>query len=394
MLKTRIENFPQKPKKATGILVLEDGSVFWGKGFGKTGVSTGELVFNTAISGYQEIISDPSYASQIITFTFPHIGNVGVNPDDVESSRPHAVGCITRMDISEPSNWRSVDKFQNWIKTNNLTGISCIDTRQVTSHLRDNGAQNATISFNPNGEFDVGKLLSKSQNWPGLLGNDLAREVSCKKAYTWTKKSWSRVNADEKEKYLSKINIVVIDFGVKNSILRSLVDLNCNLTVVPANSSFDEILKHNPDGILLSNGPGDPQATGIYAIPLVKKLIKTNLPIFGICLGHQILALALGAKTFKLKFGHHGSNQPVKNLRNERVEITSQNHGFCVDRNSLPEGVIETHRSLFDGVLEGLEVTGKPIFSVQYHPEASPGPKDSSYLFVKFIELVKNAQEK
>ena len=394
MLKARVENFPQKPKKATGILVLEDGSIYWGKGFGKIGTSTGELVFNTAISGYQEIISDPSYASQIITFTFPHIGNVGVNPDDTESLKPFAVGCITRMDISEPSNWRSVDKFQNWLEINNLTGISCIDPRQVTTHLRDNGAQNATISFNPDGEFNLGNLLSESQKWPGILDNDLAKEVTCKKAYRWSNKSWSRINNSEEKKYSSKINILVIDYGVKNSILRSLVDLKCNVIVVPANSTFKEILNYNPDGILLSNGPGDPQATGKYAIPIVKQLLETNLPIFGICLGHQILALALGAKTFKLKFGHHGSNQPVKNLKNDRVEITSQNHGFCVDRNSLPKGVVETHRSLFDGVLEGLEVSDKPYFSVQYHPEASPGPKDSSYLFVKFIELVKNAKKK
>ena len=328
MLKARVENFPQKPKKATGILVLEDGSIFWGKGFGKIGTSTGELVFNTAISGYQEIISDPSYASQIITFTFPHIGNVGVNPDDTESLKPFAVGCITRMDISGPSNWRSVDKFQNWLEINNLTGISCIDTRQVTAHLRDNGAQNATISFNPDGEFNLGNLLSISQNWPGILGNDLAKEVTCKKAYRWSNKSWSRINTSEEKKYSSNINILVIDYGVKNSILRSLVDLKCNVIVVPANSTFKEILSYNPDGILLSNGPGDPQATGKYAIPIVKQLLETNLPIFGICLGHQILALALGAKTFKLKFGHHGSNQPVKNLKNDRVEITSQNHGF------------------------------------------------------------------
>ena len=394
MVKVGASNFSQKPNDATGVLVLEDNTVYWGKGFGITGTSTGELVFNTAISGYQEIISDPSYASQIITFTFPHIGNVGVNLDDNESNKIYATGCVTRMDITTPSNWRSVDKFHNWMKNNKSIGISCIDTRQLTSHLRDKGAKKATICFNPEGNFNLKDLLKKSQEWMGIVGNDLAQKVTCQKTYHWKNKSWNINNGSQECIEKKSNNIVVIDFGVKRSILRSLVDFKCNVIVVPADCSLEHILNFKPDGILLSNGPGDPSATAEYAVPLIKKLLSKNLPIFGICLGHQLLALAIGAKTYKLKFGHHGSNQPVKNLETGKVEITSQNHGFCVERNSLPSNVIETHRSLFDGIIEGLKVLNKPVFSVQYHPEASPGPKDSSYLFSQFIELVNNAKKK
>jgi len=387
---------PSEPLEATGVLVLDDGTIFWGNGLGAEGLKTGELVFNTSVTGYQEILTDPSYASQIICFTFPHIGNVGVNSEDEESSNPSALGCILRSDITNPSNWRARDHLGTWLKKNNLIGLSGVDTRKITSLLREKGSLNAVISHQADQNFNLDQLLTNASDWEGIEGSDLAKQVSCKKSYSWNKTTWKLQKGFETQEETSieqKFKVVVIDFGVKRNMLRHLANNGCKIIVVPAQSSAEEILSHKPDGIFLSNGPGDPVATGKYAVPEIKKLLKTQKPIFGICLGHQILALSLGAKTFKLKFGHRGANQPIKNLENGRVEITSQNHGFCVDRNSLPSNVKETHKSLFDGVLEGIRLIDKPVFSVQYHPDASPGPQDSHYLFKNFINLMKKNKD-
>lgn len=388
-------DFPPQPQGATGVLVLDDGTVFWGKGLGATGSKTGEIVFNTSLTGYQEVLTDPSYAAQIVTFTFPHIGNVGANPEDMESTTPAALGCVLRMDITEPANWRASQHLNDWLINHDFIGISGVDTRRLTTKIRDDGAPNGVIAHSADGSFDLDDLLAQAKAWPGLEGMDLAKDVSCSQTYTWTETQWSldkgfgNLETDHKGPVR---NVVAVDFGAKRTILRCLADTGSKVTVVPANATAEEILSHNPDGIFLSNGPGDPAATGSYAVETVQKLIKSGKPIFGICLGHQILALALGAKTYKLKLGHRGGNQPVQDLETRKVEITSQNHGFCVDRDSLPTGVIETHRSLFDGILEGLRVEGKPVFSVQYHPEASPGPQDSYYLFERFAELIDAAK--
>ncbi|MDE0799565.1 MAG: glutamine-hydrolyzing carbamoyl-phosphate synthase small subunit [Rhodospirillaceae bacterium] len=395
MLEASANDFSPKPPGATGVLVLDDGTVFWGKGLGTTGSKTGEVVFNTSLTGYQEVLTDPSYAAQIITFTFPHIGNVGANPEDMESTTPAALGCVLRMDITEPANWRSSQHLNNWLISHNFIGIAGVDTRRLTAKIRDDGAPTGVIAHSSDSVFDLDRLLAQAKAWPGLEGMDLAKGVSCSKAHTWTETQWSLSKGfgDLKNSRKSPVrNIVAIDFGAKRNILRSLADTGSKVTVVPASATAEEILSYNPDGIFLSNGPGDPAATGLYAVETVQRLIESGKPIFGICLGHQILALALGAKTYKLKQGHRGGNQPVQNLETRKVEITSQNHGFCVDRNSLPAGVIETHRSLFDGILEGLRVDGKPVFSVQYHPEASPGPQDSYYLFERFAELIDAAK--
>ena len=372
----------------TGILVLEDGSFFQGFGFGFEGITTGEVCFNTSITGYQEIITDPSYAGQIINFTFPHIGNVGTNIEDNESNEIWARGVIFNTDITTPSNYRSMKHLDAWLKKNKIIGIAGIDTRKLTNYIRDNGAPKGSMQFPKKGKHNIESLQKLNRNWPGLLGLDLASQVSCKKPYKWNSlKTWNKEKGYKKNKN-KKYKIVAIDYGIKKNILRCLTDLDCEIKIVPAKTSSNNILAENPDGIILSNGPGDPAATGKYAIPILKKLINSNLPIFGICLGHQLLALALGAKTSKMHMGHRGANHPVKNLKSKKVEITSQNHGFKVEENSIPNNVEITHLSLFDRSVEGIELKNKPVFSVQYHPEANPGPQDSKYLFEKFINNI------
>ncbi|MGB1876393.1 MAG: glutamine-hydrolyzing carbamoyl-phosphate synthase small subunit [Rhodospirillaceae bacterium] len=389
------KEIPPQPKGATGVLVLNDGSVFWGKGLGAEGAKTGEVVFNTSLTGYQEVLTDPSYAAQIITFTFPHIGNVGANPEDMESITPAARGCVLRMDITDPANWRATQHLNDWLLSNDFVGIAGVDTRRLTARIRDGGAPNGVIAHAADGSFDLDDLLAQAKAWPGLEGMDLAKEVTCLQTHSWTETQWTLGEGFgdlNTNKHGLEHHVVAIDFGAKKNILRCLANTGCKVTVVPATASAEDVLRHEPDGIFLSNGPGDPAATGTYAVETVQTLLKSGKPMFGICLGHQILALALGAKTYKLKLGHRGGNQPVQDLETGKVEITSQNHGFCVDRDSLPAGVIETHRSLFDGIVEGLRVKDKPVFSVQYHPEASPGPQDSYYLFERFTELMRNAK--
>ena len=380
-----------QPSGATAVLVLSDGSVFWGYGIGAENSAVGEICFNTSMSGYQEILTDPSYAGQIITFTFPHIGNVGTNEEDIETINPAARGLIIREDITSPSNWRSTKHFDDWLKSYNLVGICGIDTRALTRRIRDKGAPNGVVCHNQNGEFDLDDLLKQAQDWHGLVGADLAKEVSCTQTYHWDESLWTLGEGYGKQENPT-YKVVAMDFGAKRNILRCLADAGCNVTVVPANASYDDIMSHNPDGVFLSNGPGDPAATGEYAVPVIKELIDNDMPIFGICLGHQLLSLALGCKTQKMHLGHRGANQPVKDLVTGKVEITSQNHGFEVISTELPEGVEQSHVSLFDGSNEGIAVTGKPIFSVQYHPEASPGPQDSHYLFHRFVDNIKSSK--
>ena len=391
VVKTNLNHTSQdnlKEINPTGVLVLEDGTFFHGYGFGYKGIATGEVCFNTSITGYQEIITDPSYASQIINFTFPHIGNVGTNDEDNESDKIWAKGVIFNTDITAPSNYRSIKNLDLWLKKNKVVGIAGIDTRKLTNYIRDNGAPKGSLEFSSNQKHDVKKLKRITENWSGLLGLDLASEVSCGKPYKWNSiKTWNKKNGYIKNKK-KKYKIVAIDYGIKKNILRCLADLHCEVKIVPAETSGQKILNEKPDGIFLSNGPGDPAATGKYAIPIIKQLIKSGIPIFGICLGHQILSLALGAKTSKMHLGHRGANHPVKNLKTKKVEITSQNHGFKVEEKSIPSNVNITHLSLFDKSIEGIELKNKPGFSVQYHPEASPGPQDSKYLFNKFINYI------
>ena len=372
-----------------GILVLENKTVFRGIGIGYQSTATGEVCFNTSITGYQEIISDPSYAGQIINFTFPHIGNVGTNEEDHESNKIWTRGVIFNSEITNPSNYRSLKNLDIWLKKNKIVGITGLDTRSLTNFIRDTGAPKGTISNNKNGKFNINKLLNLSTKWSGLNNLDLAKIVTTKKKYVWQGyKTWKKGKGFEKNN--KKIfKIIAIDYGIKKNILRYFSDFNCKVTVVPCTLSASEILKMKPDGIFLSNGPGDPAATGKYAIKIIQKLIKENIPIFGICLGHQILALALNAKTKKMKLGHRGANHPVKNLLNKKVEITSQNHGFEILKESLPKNVEITHKSLFDNCIEGIKLKNKPVFSVQYHPESNPGPQDSVYLFKQFINEVK-----
>jgi carbamoyl-phosphate synthase small subunit len=375
------------PANATGVLVLADGTVLWGRGFGAAGAKVGEICFNTAMTGYQEVMTDPSYAGQIITFTFPHIGNVGANAEDIEAINPAARGMIVREDITEPSSWRAVEPWARWLEKSGLPGLAGIDTRALTRRIRDNGAPNGVICHAPDGKFDLPALHKMAAEWPGLDGMDLAAEVSCTQTYQWNETRWditSGYGTNENPKY----HVVAVDYGIKRNILRCLASSGCRVTVVPANTTAAEILAHKPDGVFLSNGPGDPSATGQYAVPVIRDLLSSGKPVFGICLGHQMLALALGGSTKKMHLGHRGANQPVKDLTTGKVEITSQNHGFCVLPETLPEGVEVTHISLFDGSNEGLRVTGKPVFSVQYHPEASPGPQDSHYLFARFTDLM------
>ena len=374
-------------RKATAVLVLGDGTVFHGFGIGVEGETIGEVCFNTSMTGYQESLTDPSFAGQLITFTFPHIGNVGFNDEDIETSGIAANGLIIRADITDPANWRAVGNLDDWLKARKLVGIAGIDTRRLTHFIRKSGAPNGIIAYHKDGTFNIPDLTAKAGAWPGVEGMDLAKEVSCKEPYDWTETNWD-IHSGYGELTAPKRHIVAVDYGVKNNILRCLAGLGCRITVVPATASFAEIMAFKPDGIFLANGPGDPAATGVYAVPVIRECIDSGIPTFGICLGHQMLALALGAKTMKMHQGHRGANQPVKDLMTGKVEITSQNHGFVVTRESLPDGVTETHKSLFDGVVEGLRIDGKPVFSVQYHPEASPGPQDSQYLFQRFIDLV------
>ena len=374
---------------STGILVFEDGTSFSGSGIGYEGVAVGEVCFNTSITGYQEIITDPSYSDQIINFTFPHVGNVGTNPEDNEADKAWVKGVIFNSNVTEPSNYRSIRGLDIWLKKRKIVGIVGLDTRVITNYIRDKGAPKGAIQFSQKGRYDQTELLNKSRSWSGLLGLDLAKKVSCKKIYHWpSQKSWDKNRGYIKNKK-NKYKVIAIDYGIKKNILRCFSDIDCSVTVVPANCSADKIIKMNPDGVFLSNGPGDPSATGKYAIPIIKKIVANKIPIFGICLGHQLLSLALGAKTKKMSLGHRGANHPVKDLLSNKVEITSQNHGFEVDPKSIPSSVKITHKSLFDGCIEGIEVKEKNVFSVQYHPEANPGPQDSKYLFEKFLKNIK-----
>ena len=378
----------------TAILVLENKSVFKGIGLGYIGEATGEVCFNTSLTGYQEIISDPSYAGQIINFTFPHIGNVGANKEDIESDKIWTRGVIFNSEITSPSNYRSLQNLDKWLKKNKIVGITGLDTRSLTNFIRDKGAPKGTISNNKNGKFNINKLINKSIKWPGLSGMDLAREVTTNKTYIWKgHKTWKKTKGYEKNKK-KKFRVVAIDYGIKKNILRYFSDFDCEVKVVSCKENANNILNLKPHGIFLSNGPGDPAATGKYAVKVVKNLIKKNIPLFGICLGHQILALALDAKTKKMKLGHRGANHPVKNLITKKVEITSQNHGFEVVKQSLKKNTEITHLSLFDNSIEGIRLKNKPVFSVQYHPEANPGPQDSKYLFSNFIKDIKKYAKK
>ena len=384
MSESQAFEFPSQPKGATAALVLDDGSVYWGKGLGKAGQTVGEVCFNTSMTGYQEILTDPSYAGQMITFTFPHIGNVGTTPEDLESRTPSARGCILKADPTDPSNFRSMRTLDEWLLSNSITGICGLDTRALTRRIRDKGAPKGVIVFSENGKIDLAAAHQVAQDWPGLKGMDLAKAVSTSQTYTWNTGRWA-LGAGHGQVLETSKRVVAIDYGAKHNILRCLASQGCEVIVVPAHATAEEILSHEPDGIFLSNGPGDPAATAEYAVPVIKELLKADLPIFGICIGHQLLAQALGGKTRKMHLGHRGANHPVKNLITGQVEITSQNHGFEVDEESLKDDIRVTHRSLFDGSNEGIEVADKPIFSVQYHPEASPGPQDSHYLFEKFF---------
>jgi len=366
-----------RPPGATGALVLADGTVLWGKGVGAAGMSVGEVVFNTSMTGYQEVLTDPSYAGQILTFTFPHIGNVGTNGEDIETITPAARGLIIRADITEPANWRAVQHLDAWLKVNKMTGLAGIDTRALTRRIREKGAPNGVVVHAPDGNFDLKAAWLMASQWPGLEGMDLAKDVSCTQSFGWDESEWSLGKGYGRQTE-PRFHVVAVDFGAKRNILRCLAASGCKVTVLPATSTADDVLKLNPDGIFLSNGPGDPAATGQYAVPMIQGVLAAGKPLFGICLGHQMLSLALGGKTFKMDTGHRGANHPVKDLLTGKVEITSQNHGFVVDEKSLPAGVVVTHRSLFDG-------------SVQYHPEASPGPQDAHYLFHRFVELMEQA---
>jgi len=382
------------PAGATGVLVLGDGTCLWGKGFGAEGASVGEVCFNTAMTGYQEVMTDPSYAGQIITFTFPHIGNVGTNPEDIEAINPHALGMVVREDVTDPSNFRTTQHLDGWLKHNGRIGLSGIDTRALTRAIRVNSAPNGVIAHNAKGEFDIEALKAQAKEWPGLEGMDLAITVSATQSYKWDDGLWTLG-----EGYATHSanpegpHVVAIDYGLKRNILRNLVAAGARVTVVPATATYDDVMAHRPDGVFLSNGPGDPAATGAYAVPVIQELLKVGTPIFGICLGHQLLGLAVGAKTYKMHQGHRGANHPVKRVGaiegSGKVEITSMNHGFAVDAETLPANAEPTHISLFDGSLAGLRLTDKPAFSVQYHPEASPGPQDSHYLFEQFVSQLR-----
>ncbi|MGX9963249.1 glutamine-hydrolyzing carbamoyl-phosphate synthase small subunit [Roseomonas sp. F4] len=379
------------PAGATAALVLADGSVFWGRGFGAQATTVAEICFNTSMTGYQEVLTDPSYAGQTICFTFPHIGNVGANAEDIEAITPAARGLIVKQDLTEPANYRATRHLDDWLKSHGVPGIAGIDTRALTARIRDGGAPNGVLAHPADGRFDIPALIEQAKAWPGLEGMDLAKEVSTRQSYGWDEAEWAWGQGFGRQD-APRVKVVAVDYGAKRNILRCLASAGCAVTVVPATATAEDILSHKPDGVFLSNGPGDPAATGEYAVPAIRGVLETGLPVFGICLGHQLLALALGAKTYKLDRGHRGANQPVKELATGKVEITSQNHGFAVDDASLPEGVVVTHRSLFDGSNEGIASTTKPAFSVQYHPEASPGPTDSHHLFRRFVGMIEAAK--
>jgi carbamoyl-phosphate synthase small subunit len=375
----------------SGVLVLADGTVFSGRGFGAVGHAVGEVCFNTAMTGYEEILTDPSYAGQIIAFTFPHIGIVGTNSEDIESTTPAVRGFVIRAGAERPSNWRALSSLDRWLKLHNIPGVAGIDTRALTSRIRERGMPHGIVAHAPDGRFDIASLVDQARWFSGLEGVDLAREVTCRQTYSWREGPWKWGEGYGEQKNPSW-RAVVLDYGVKRNILRQLAGQGADVTVLPATASFDDILRHAPDGVLLSNGPGDPAATGLYAIPTIAALLERRVPVFGICLGHQLLALALGARTRKMGQGHHGANHPVKDLDTGKVEIVSMNHGFAVDSRSLPADVRETHVSLFDGSNCGLTAQNLPAFSVQYHPEASPGPMDSNYLFARFEKLAKSSR--
>ncbi len=377
------------PEGATGLLLLADGTAIWGRGFGAEGAAAGEVCFNTAMTGYQEVMTDPSYAGQIITFTFPHIGNVGTNPEDVEAGEAHALGCVVREDVTAPSNFRNVLPFDEWMKANGRIGLAGVDTRALTRRIRLAGAPNAVIAHSADGRFDMDELIAMARNWPGLEGMDLAKLVSEGQQREWTGGPWKLGEGYTSPREQNRPHVVAIDYGAKHNIFRNLVQAGAEVTVVPAETSAEAILALKPDGVFLSNGPGDPAATGEYAVPTIRALLERDIPIFGICLGHQLLGLAVGATTSKMHQGHRGANHPVKRLEDGTVEITSMNHGFAVETASLPANARVTHVSLFDGSNCGLELTDKRAFSVQYHPEASPGPQDSFYLFEKFVRMLK-----
>ncbi|WP_170599427.1 glutamine-hydrolyzing carbamoyl-phosphate synthase small subunit [Ruegeria arenilitoris] len=374
----------QATSKPTACLALADGTLFFGTGFGATGQTVAELCFNTAMTGYQEIMTDPSYAGQIVTFTFPHVGNVGVNPEDDETADPVAAGMVVKWDPTEPSNWRSAERLTDWLARRGRIAIGGVDTRRLTRAIRQQGAPHVALAHDPQGNFDIEALVAAARGFAGLEGMDLAKDVTCAQSYRWDEMRWAWPDGYQRQE-APVHKVVALDYGAKRNILRCLASAGCDVTVLPATATAAEVLAHDPDGVFLSNGPGDPAATGTYAVPMIKKILETtDLPIFGICLGHQMLALALGGKTIKMNHGHHGANHPVKDLETGKVEITSMNHGFAVDAQSLPAGVVETHRSLFDGSNCGIRMSDRPVYSVQYHPEASPGPQDSFYLFERF----------
>lgn len=375
-------------QKPTACLALADGTVFYGRGFGATGKTVAELVFNTAMTGYQEIMTDPSYAQQIVTFTFPHIGDTGVTAQDDESAGAVAAGIVVKWDISAPSSWRAENSLIEWMEKQGRIGIGGIDTRRLTRAIRQQGAPHAVLVHDPEGNFDTDALIAEAAAWTGLVGLDLAKQVSCSQSYGWDEGRWDWPGQFHPAAGKAAFHVVAIDYGVKRNILRTLVSMGAKVTVLPATASAEDVLSRKPDGVFLSNGPGDPAATAAYAVPMIQELLRRDIPLFGICLGHQLLALALGAKTVKMPYGHHGANHPVRNIETGKVEITSMNHGFAVDRDSLPQGVTETHVSLFDGSNCGLQVDRQAAFSVQYHPEASPGPQDSTYLFQRFLDAM------
>ena len=378
-----------KPAGATGVLVLGDGHVAWGRGFGAIGSAVGEVCFNTAMTGYQEVMTDPSYAGQIVTFTFPHIGNVGVNDEDLESHVEGAIGCIVREDVTAPSSFRARGTFGDWLRTKGRIGLAGIDTRALTRRIRLAGAPNAVIAHDPAGNFDIPQLIARARDWPGLEGMDLAKVVTRKGQEAWEGGIWTLGKGYARSPHTPRPHVVAVDYGAKDNIFRNLVKAGAQVTVVPAETSLDTILALNPAGVFLSNGPGDPAATGKYAVPVIQGVLERDIPLFGICLGHQMLGLAAGARTTKMHQGHRGANHPVKRLEDDVVEITSMNHGFAIDNSALPDTIVETHVSLFDGSNCGIAVVGKRAFGVQYHPEASPGPMDSFYLFERFVEMLK-----